>query len=72
MICKYFSGKINPKLIIGNFLCLNEFNTFLNMLVKTRSKFDESTKINEELFLLTKELEKNYIKNTYHIIDDWK
>ena len=50
---------------INDLLNNNEFNTFLNMLVKTRSKFDESTKINEELFLLTKELEKNIVTELF-------
>lgn len=42
-----------------------DFNTFLNMLVKTRNRFDNSTKINDELFLLTKELEKDFITELF-------
>ena len=35
------------------------------MLVKTRNRFDNSTKINDELFLLTKELEKDFITELF-------
>lgn len=47
-------GDINS---IDDLLGNEEFQNFLNMLVKTRSKIDNSTKVNEELYLLTKELE---------------
>jgi len=68
--CKMFVELFKQKYknSINNFTDLlnnNEFNTFLNMLVKTRSKFDESTKINEELFLLTKKLEKNLVTELF-------
>ena len=35
------------------------------MLVKTRNKFDKETKINEELFLLTKELERSIVSELF-------
>lgn len=50
---------------ITDLLQNNDFNTFLNMLVKTRNKFDKSTKINEELFLLTKELERSIVSELF-------
>ena len=50
---------------ISDLLNNADFNTFLNMLVKTRSKFDASIKINEDLFLLTKELEKNLVTELF-------
>lgn len=50
---------------IADLLQNNDFNTFLNMLVKTRNKFDKETKINEELFLLTKELERSIVSELF-------
>ena len=50
---------------ISDLLKNNDFNIFLNMLVKTRNKFDKSTKINEELFLLTKELQKSIVSELF-------
>lgn len=56
------SGNIKS---ITDLLNNRDFNTFLNMLVKTRSKFDESNKINGELFLLIKTLEKNLVNELF-------
>ena len=56
------SGNIKS---ITDLLNNHDFNTFLNMLVKTRSKFDESNKINGELFLLIKTLEKNLVNELF-------
>jgi len=41
------------------------FELFLSMLVKTRNKFDNSTKINRELYMLTKELSKNLVNELF-------
>ena len=56
------SGNIKS---ITDLLNNRDFNTFLNMLVKTRSKFDKSNKINGELFLLIKTLEKNLVNELF-------
>ena len=57
-----YKNEIND---ITDLLKNTDFNTFLNMLVRTRNKFDETSKINEELFLLTKELEKGVVSELF-------
>ena len=53
---KKYGANINS---ISDLFKNEEFNTFLNMLVKTRNRFVSESKINENLYLLTKKLEKD-------------
>lgn len=46
---------------INDLLKNSDFEKFLNMLVKTKNRFDESTKVNEELYMIIKNLEKNIV-----------
>lgn len=57
-----YKNEIND---ITDLLKNNDFNNFLNMLVRTKNRFEETSKVNEELFLLTKELEKDLVAELF-------
>ncbi len=59
---KKYKNEIND---ITDLLKNPDFDTFLNMLVRTKNKFNEASKINEELFLLAKKLEKEVVTELF-------
>ena len=66
MFVKLFEKKnINSINSIVDLFQNKDFDTFLNMLVKTRGKFDETTEINGKLYLLIKEFEANLVSSLF-------